>query len=254
MTGCCRRGRRFLAPTAGLACVVAVLAGCSSSSSKTTTSTAAGSLSSSSSTAAASPSPSPASAAQLAKIVLQPAELPAGWEPTPYEPDPATSAADAEFAKCLGVPNSDTEQVAEAHSDDFDQGDAEISSEAYSFRSQSAVDADIAGLHSAKAAPCFEQEMRQVLASAAPAGGTIESVSLKITPGSAGGPANVVATGAGTFQISASGNSVEGYLSVAFITGPLIEADVTSAGIGAPVPTSVMDPLVAAVAGRAAQP
>jgi hypothetical protein len=244
----------FAVATAGLGCVVAVLAACSSSSSKTTTSTAAGSLSSSSSTAAASPSASPASAAQLAEIVLQPGDFPQGWEATPYEPDPAASAAAAEFAKCLGVPNSDTEQVAEAHSADFDQGEAEISSAAYSFRSQSAVDADTAGLHSAKAAPCFERLMRQALASAAPAGGTIESVSLKITPGSAGGPANVVATGAGTFKISASGNSVTGYLSVAFITGPLIEADVTAFSAGAPVPTSLMDPLVADVAGRAAQP
>ena len=244
----------FTVAVAGLGSVVAVLAGCSSSSSKTTTSTAAGSLSSSSRTAAASPSASPASAAQLAKIVLQPGDFPQGWEPKPYEPDPNASAADAEFHKCLGVPSSDADQVAEANSDDFDQGDAEISSAAYSFRSQSAVDADVAGLHSAKAAPCLEQEMTKLFASGGlPAGATLESVSFKITPGSAGGPANVVATGAGTFKVSGSGLSVTGYLNVAFITGPLIEADVTSDNIGAPVPTSVMDPLVAAVADRAAQ-
>jgi hypothetical protein len=175
----------FFAATAGLACVAAVLAGCSSSSSKTTTSTAASNPSSSSRTAAASPSASPASASQLAEIVLQPGDFPAG-KLTPYEPDPDASAADAEFHKCLGVPSSDADQVAEAHSDDFalDQSEVEISSEAYSFRSQSAVDADIAGLYSAKASPCFEQEARQVLASAAPPGGTIESLSFKITPGS----------------------------------------------------------------------
>ena len=112
--GSYRPGRVSVAAAAGgMACVVAVLAGCSSSSSKTTTSTAAGSLSSSSSsTAAASPSASPASAAQLAKIVLQPTDFPTGWDHTPYKPDPSDSAAYAEFAKCLGAPNTD--QVAGA--------------------------------------------------------------------------------------------------------------------------------------------
>ena len=266
MTGCCRRGRMFFAvATAGLGCVVVVLAGCSSSSSKTTTSTAAGSPSSSSSTAAASPSVSPASAAQLAKIVLQPVDFPAGpasWAHTPYKPDPAgpaTGLTGAEFAKCAGVPNSYSEQVAEAHSGDFDkgidQGDAEISSDAYSFRSQSAVDVDVAALHRAKAEPCYEQEARQALAGGAPPGGTIELVSFKLTPGSAGGgPANVVATTVSTFKITSSGTVVKGSVSVAFITGPLIEVAVTTTVFEAPIPASFVDSLVAAVASRAAQP
>jgi hypothetical protein len=265
MTGCCRRGRRLFVAVAGLGCVVAVLAGCSSSSSKTTTSTAAGSLSSSSSTAAASPSASPASAAQLAKIVLQPADFPsgpAGWAHTPYKPDPAgpaTGFTGAEFAKCAGVPNSYTEQVAEAHSGDFDkgidQGDATISSDAYSFRSQSAVDVDTAALHRAKAGPCYEREERQALAGGAPPGGTVELVSFKLTPGSAGGPANVVATAVSTFKITSSGGTVvEGSVSIAFITGPLIELAVTTAIFEAPIPASLVDSLVAAVASRAAQP
>jgi len=255
MIGCCRRGRVFLAvAVAGLAWVVAVLAGCSSSSSsKTTTSTAAGPLSSSSSTAAASPSGSPASAAQLAKIVLQPADFPVGWEHTPYKPNSADSTAAAEFAKCLGVPNSDTDPVAEAHSDDFALGEARISSPAYSFRSQSTVDAYTAGLLSAKASPCVEQLVRQQIASVVPTGGTIESVSLRIVPGSVGGLPNIVATTAGTFKVKVSGKSVGGNFTVAFINGPLIEADVSAFSVGAPVPTDLMGSLAADVAGRAAQ-
>ena len=80
---------------------------------------------------------SPASEAQLAKIVLQPSELPAGWAHTPHQSDPAEDAIfkaqDAATAKCLGVPNSDPNKVAEAHSDDFAQGDAQISSNASSY-------------------------------------------------------------------------------------------------------------------------
>jgi len=251
--GSYRPGRVSVAAAAGgMACVVAVLAGCSSSSSKTTTSTAAGSLSSSSSsTAAASPSASPASAAQLAKIVLQPTDFPTGWDHTPYKPDPSDSAAYAEFAKCLGAPNTD--QVAEAHSDDFALGGARISSAAYSFRSQSTVDAYTAGLLSAKASPCVEQLVRQQVASVVPTGGTIESVSLRIVPGSVGGLPNIVATTTGTFKVKVSGKSVGGNFTVAFINGPLIEADVSAFSVGAPVPTDLMGSLAADVAGRAAQ-
>jgi hypothetical protein len=190
--------------------------------------------------------------------VLQPSDFPAGWQHTPYTSDPTTdaagNAADAAFAKCLGVPNSETDKVAEGHSGDFDQGDAEISSDATSFRSQSVVDADVAALQGPKASPCGEQLVRQTLAGATPAGGTIESVSFKITPGSGDGPTNVVATGAGSFKISVSGNSAEGYVSITFISGPMIETDVTAFNVGAPVSASLTDSLVSAVANRAAHP
>jgi hypothetical protein len=217
-------------------------------------------VTSSSSSPAASPSVSPASEAQLAKIVLQPADFPAGWQHTPYQSDPGDAAteaaADAENAKCLGVPNSNLDKVAEANSDDFAQGDAQISSSADSYRSQSAVDADIAGLHNSKASTCFEQQFTKLFASSGvlPAGATFESVSVKITPGSAAGPANVVATGTGTAKITVSGTPVVVYFSRAFIAGPLIEAGVDAFSPGTPVPASVMDPLVAAVANRAAHP
>jgi hypothetical protein len=197
--------------------------------------------------------------------VLRPADFPAGpagWAHTPYKPDPAgpaTGFTGAEFAKCAGVPNSYTEQVAEAHSGDFDKGiddgDAEISSDAYSFRSQSAVDVDVAALHRAKAAPCYEQQERQALAGGAPPGGPIELVSFKLTPGSAGGPANVVATTASTVKITSSGGTVvEGSVSIVLITGPLIEVAVETIIFEAPMPASLVDSLVAAVASRAAQP
>jgi hypothetical protein len=173
----------------------------------------------------------------------------------PYKNDPATNAADktgvAAFAKCVGKPNSDLDQVAEANSDDFDQGDAEISSDASSYRSQRLVDSDIAALHSPKASLCFEQVLKATITAAAPEA-TIESVTFKITPGSAGGPANVIANGAGTFKIGMGGNAAEGYFSNAFIFGPMIEANVTAISTGAPVSTSLVESLAAAVANRAA--
>jgi hypothetical protein len=86
-----------------------------------------------------------------------------------------------------------------------------------------------------------------------PADTTIESESIKIKPGSVGGPANVLATGTGTIAISVNGQHVPGYLTVAFIIGPLIQAEVDTENVGTPVPQSVVTSVVATVAARAAK-
>jgi hypothetical protein len=244
--------RMYLAGAAGgLACVVVALVGCTSSSSKTSASSSKTSASSSSNRAAASPSVSAASAAQLAKIVVQPGDLPTGWEHRPYKADSSDPASTA-FARCVGVPNSNSDRVAEAHSDDFTQGDSQISSAALSFQSNSAVDSDIAAMHSSRASPsCLENGIKQQVATDLPIRATVDSVSVKIT---AGGKANVIAILQGTIKVSLSGEHAMLYLYRAFITGPSIEADVSGYSLSAPFSASVMAPLVAKVANRAAQP
>jgi hypothetical protein len=142
------------------------------------------------------------------------------------------------------------DESAGANSDDFVIGHAVIVSSADSYRSQSDVDADVALYHSQKLPPCLEQ-MKDLLIP--PAGVTIESASIKITPGWAGGPANVAVTGTGTVKVLVNGQQVPLYTTFAFITGPLIEAWVSAWSGGAPVPASVIDPLVAKVATRAAK-
>ena len=225
-------------------CVVAVLAACGSSSPKNP-------ATSSSSPATAASAATPASLSQLEKLVLQSADLPSGWKGSPYQPDPNDSANNAALVKCAGARNTDGDKVAEAHSDDFALGDASISSSATSYRSQSDLESDVAMLHSPKLSPCFEQMMKKQLAASLPAGGTVESASVKITPGSAGGPANVVATGTGTIKVQVNGQQIPVYLTVAFITGPLIQAEVDTENVGTSLPASVVNPLVATVAARA---
>jgi len=82
--------------------------------------------------------------------VLQPSDLPAGWTSTPYQADPNEAAELAALMRCLGLPNTASDKVAEANSDDFHLGDASVSSSASSYRSQSAVDSNVAALHSSK--------------------------------------------------------------------------------------------------------
>lgn len=202
---------------------------------------------------AASSSTAPVSLAQLKKIVLRSADLPAGWKGTPYQADPSDAATQAALVKCVGTRNTERDKVAEAHSEDFTLGDASVSSSASNYRSQSDLDVDIAIVNSPKISRCYDQLVRKQLATSLPAGTKIVSESLKITSGSAGAPANVIATGAGTITVSVNGQHVAVYVTVAFITGPLIEAEVDTENVGTPVPASVVQSLVATVANRAAK-
>jgi hypothetical protein len=187
-------------------------------------------------------------------MVLQPADLPSGWKGTPYQADPNEAANDAAFTKCIGVRDTDSDKVANANSDDFDSGNATISSSATSYRSQSDLANDVAALHSSKFSPCFGQMMKKELATSLPAGGEVESVSIKITPASAGTPSDVVAIGTGVLKVKASGQQLSVYLTAAFITGPsMIESEVDAENVGTPVPASVVNPLVTTVANRVAQ-
>jgi hypothetical protein len=247
-----QRAKRLLGVGAA-GCVVAVLAACSSSSSASSSAPNGGQMPSSSPASSASAAATPAALSQLKKIVLQPADLPSGWKGTPHQPDPNSAAEDAALAACIGARDTDGDQIAEANSDDFGLSNASISSSATSYRSQSDLVTDIATLHSPKLSSCFSQMLKKQLASSLPAGSEVASASITVTPGSAGGPANVIATGTGTVQVQVSGQQAPVYLTVAFITGPLIEAEVDAENVGTPVPAAVVNRLVATVATRAAK-
>ena len=228
-----------------------MLAGCGSPSSKIT-STAGGSRTPSLTDTVASHSATSASPAQLKKIVLVSADFPVAWKGTPHQGAPNDAAWRAFFVKCLAVRNTDSDKVSEANSQDFARGDAVVVSNATSYRSQSDIDTDVAAIHGPKFSPCVDQLMKKQSAQSQPPGTPI-TASFKITSGSAGGPANVVGTGTGTVKSRVDGQQVVLYLSVSYITGPLIEAEVDTSNIGAPVPASEVKSLVAAVATRAAR-
>jgi len=248
-----------LIPVCAVGCAVTLFAACTSSSKSPSTPSASStapssSAATSSSSSAAPSSAAPAPLAQLKKIVLQPADLPPGWKGTPASKDNADDAAtQAALAKCVGVRNTDPDKVADANSSDFALGDASISSSASSYSSQSALAADIALVHSAKLGPCFDRQAKELFAKSLPAGTTVDSVSSKFTSGSAGFRSNVVGSGVSTVKLSSGGQHLVLYLTVAFITGPLIEAEVDTQNVGKQVAASVVKSAVSAVADRAAK-
>jgi hypothetical protein len=232
--------------------LLVLLAGCASPA-PTTSPIAGGNLTRSAGTAAGVPSASSDPQARLEKIVIQAAELTTDWKGQPYQAGANDDAIQAEWLTCVGL-SGGAHSVASAHSDDYALGGTSVSSSATAFRSQSDIDADVAVLRSPKASPCYEQQVKTVLATSMPAGYVLKSLSFTITMGSAGGPDNVVATSNGTIALTAkaTGKQVLVYETTAFITGPLTEADVQTSNVGAPLPASDVRLLVAAVALRAA--
>jgi hypothetical protein len=204
----------------------------------------------------ASPAPitpaGPPATARLTAIALQPSDFTSDWAASAPTPDPNEAAESASLAKCVGGRDTYADQTGDANSPDYSLGTATISSDASSFKTPADIAADVAIIKSPKISACYEQLARTQLLASLPAGSTINSESVAITPGTGGGPSNVVGTGAGTFNVTVNGALSNLYVDVAFITGPLTEAEVDFANIGAPVSPTIRAALIAKVAARAA--
>jgi hypothetical protein len=204
----------------------------------------------------ASPAPTtpagPPATARLTAIALQPSDFTPDWAASAPTPDPNEAAESASLAHCVGGRDTYADQTGDANSPDYTLGTATISSDASSFKSQADIAADVAIITSSKISACYEQLARTQLLASLPGGSTINTESVVITPGTGGGPSNVVANGAGTFNVTVNGALSNLYVNVAFITGPLTEAEVDFANVGAPVSPTIRAPLIAKVAARAA--
>ena len=100
----------------------------------------------------------PAAQTQAESMLLQLSDLPAEWRASPN--DPSSDEDRADFLGCLGVDLSDLTLIGQADSDDFEMDNAEVSSSANVFptdtEAQKAADAYVAGLTGPKAPDCFK--------------------------------------------------------------------------------------------------
>jgi hypothetical protein len=243
----------WVAPAAVTAALLTLTA-CGSSSKKTNGGTTSSSSQASNSTvpssSQASTSAPAAPSTPLSAIVLQASDLPATFKKSAPEPD--DPAEQAKVAACVGVKDQSADKVDNAKSS-FDQGDNGISSDASRFKSQSDVTADTAMLRSPKIDGCLQQSARRTFTKSLPAGAKIDKFSFHVSPGANGGPSNLAGVGQGTITLSASGQTVQIFITIAFITGPRIEAEVDITGVGAPIAEAVQRQAIKAVADRAAK-
>jgi hypothetical protein len=247
-----------LIPALALAVTVSA---CSSSSNgtgsaiKTTSSSTASTASTpATSSTSASTNGTALNAAQLKALLLTKNDVPAGWTASPSAGGTtATDAADqAKVAQCIGVPDPDTHKVAEADSDDYDLNNSSISSSATSYPSSSDVDAGVALLTSPKSTECYKQLFQDTIAKDLPAGTTVDSVSVKLTPGTNGGPSNVVAKADADLTVSAEGQTVKLVIDAWFVRGKQVGAEVDFFGFGQAIADSIQATALKAVADRVA--
>jgi hypothetical protein len=223
---------------------LALLAGgCGSSGGSRTTTTPLTSLP----VSTTSPPPGPT---QLQSIVVQADDLPAGWVARPAAVPADANAAAAAFAQCVGVPNTTGDKVAVTYAPDFVKGTTYISSTASSFKSPVDVQGDTSGLTNAKASDCFLQEIKSRLTAVAPKGVAVKSATLKITPGTGGGPANVVATATGSITFTNAGKTSTLNEYLVFFIAPRIEAHVDFFSVGSAIPASVRTAVLNKVSAR----
>jgi len=248
----------------GTLTTVALLTACSSSSNGTPSSATTPGTSAASTTSSTSPAPSTsadtnagtgsaAGKAALAKLLLVPSDLPPGWTPSAAQTSTDDGAAQARFAKCVGIRNTHADKVAEADSQEFSNKTGSISSSASSYSSAADVTADKGAFQDgAKATRCMTTMLRSEMSGQLPGGASLDDLNLKVLPGNNGGPANVIAKITGTIKVTSSGQHFKVYLDSTYIAGKKIEAEVDFESFGAPVDAALQAKLVKAVAQRVA--
>ena len=192
----------------------------------------------------------PPTEAALKAMVLQQTDLPTGWTGTASEPDPTDAKNKAQFAQCTGHRNTESDKVTEVHSDDYNSGPSQLSSQAASYSSADAIAEDTAAMQSPKATSCYEQMAKTAIPASLPAGMKVERLTVKIGKPNAGDPSNLIAWGDATVVVSQDGQQTTVYTAAAFIVGPLVEAEVDFTNVGSPIPESVRQQLATIVADR----
>ncbi|MEV6302179.1 hypothetical protein AB0M02_22375 [Actinoplanes sp. NPDC051861] len=191
--------------------------------------------------------PKPATLRQLRKIVVRQADLPSGWEPI-ESISMLTPEVNAAMAKCIGVRDTTPHMVAGAESKAYFSGQSQIQSVAASYRGESDLDVDYGMLTNPRMKLCLERLVRFVQEEL---GGTVDSVTTKVTLDPPGYPSNVVAVVEGRIEGDLAGLASVQYDRTVYIRGPLLQVQVGMASVDEPVPGDILDAVVDEVAARA---
>jgi hypothetical protein len=194
----------------------------------------------------------PLTTAQLTAVVLKPGDLPATWKATAHDAssDTTDDKDQSAFASCVGGKNTVPDKVHTVHSQDYNQGQNSIYSNADTYKSSADVDSDVKIFQSSKAEACYTKVIKADALSELPKGSTIDKLDVTITPGSNGGPSNVVATVTASVSVTAQGQTVALDTTSVAIRGKTTEASIDFDGVGGAVPASVQKAAVAKVADR----
>ena len=254
---------RSILPAAVIASALAITA-CSSSGGGTPTPAPSTSASTTSAVTTPSPAPSTSSAGSsspsastgtgtgtgtapshdvLSGLVVQASDLPTGFTSQPHDTTTDDDTNQQQIVACVGSTSvNPADKIEEVNSDDFVKDPLTISSDATSYTSQAAVDALVQVIQNPKAEDCFKTLLQQQVASS---GGSVTAADIQVTPGTNGGPSNVVAVLQGKVDITVSGQQASVRVAEVFIEGRQLLATVSGEAINAPVDLDVLEKQVA---------
>jgi hypothetical protein len=96
------------------------------------------------------------------RIVLLPRDVPAGWTGSKNTEDAADQADDAKLAACVGA-SSDADQTAEVDGEEFEKGDAGVSSQVVFVKTRGRFVQDVAAFRSHTFETCLRRLMEPSL-------------------------------------------------------------------------------------------
>jgi hypothetical protein len=187
-------------------------------------------------------------------MLLQPEDFPDGWSSSSHLPDAGAATRQQKLAQCLGIKDSSSSVTGSLVSQDYTLGGARVWSTASRYATQASVTADVSAIRGKKFQKCDLAQLHQEVADQLPSSLSLKSVTLTIQTSLSGYPRNVAALAVGHFRAKArhSDTTVDGYVDVAYISGPLVEATVVFNSSKQRVDPDVERPLIVAVATRAA--
>jgi hypothetical protein len=190
--------------------------------------------------------------AAAAAINLTAADLP-GWQSSPNQTSSSDRALAARLAACAGAANPSTTDVVDMSSPNFDQGNAEASSDVTTVHTAAQGTQDLQAMRSSKLGTCVTQIGTSYIQSTLPSGTTLTALNLvRLRP--ANSPPNSFAFRLSvTVSVPNQGNVAINSDTIGFLVGRAqIELDVTQTG-GTPDP-ALEQRLLALLVGRAHQP
>jgi hypothetical protein len=233
------------------AALVLALSACGGGSKNKSEPSTTGSKSVASSTSTSTTVPDAAADEARAKsLVLVASDIPAGWTPSVHQTDPSDAAVSKRLADCLGA-SDPAKMTADVNGNDFDKGDAEISSNVTIAASRAAFQQDIAAITGPKYQPCIKQllgaELQRQLQQSSP-GATVTSTDLTSLTSPKYGEVTVAVRA--TVTVVAGGQTIVFFIDDYAYGRDRAEANVTFFNIAAPFDAALEKSLLAKAGGK----
>jgi hypothetical protein len=183
-------------------------------------------------------------------IVLQQADMPAGWRGTAHAEDPGERDRARRLSNCIGRPDPETYRSAIVYGPDLTMGQAQVSTSATVLRTVDDARADLAAVRGPRFNGCLASAFTDVLAGQVQAGGKLQDVAAE--------PLAVADFGDGSVAVRLSANLVlpdrtdRLFADLVYVSKDRATVSATFFSFGQPFPGTLEESLVSRMGHRVA--